>query len=117
MPPAHTWCTDNRLWCMPSICIDIYSYTSLNSDADQLKNVNKYWAQADVIIYSPSIESGINFDVPHFNRLFGLFSNMSSSQRGFLQMINRVRKIKNPKITILNEKIFIRIIRIFNSAT
>ena len=31
---------------------------------------------------------------------------MSSSQRGFLQMMNRVRKIKNPKITILNEKIF-----------
>ena len=86
--------------------IDIYSYTSLNSDADQLKNVNKFWLQADVIIYSPSIESGINFDIPHFNKLFGLFSNMSSSQRGFLQMINRVRKIQNPKITILNEKIF-----------
>ena len=86
--------------------LDIYSYTSLKSDADQLKNVNKYWLQADVIIYSPSIESGINFDIPHFNRLFGIFSNMSSSQRGFLQMINRVRKIQNPKITILNEKIF-----------
>ena len=80
--------------------IDIYSYTSLNSDADQLKNVNKYWAQADVLIYSPVIESGINYDNQHFNRLFGLFSNMSSSQRAFLQMINRVRKIQNPKITM-----------------
>ena len=86
--------------------LEIYSYTSLDSDTNQLKNVNKYWLQADVIIYSPSIESGINCDIPYFNRLFGIFSNMSSSQRGFLQMINRVRKIQNPKITILNEKIF-----------
>ena len=31
---------------------------------------------------------------------------MSSSQRGFMHMLNRVRKIENYKITILNEKIF-----------
>ena len=31
--------------------IDICSYTSLKTDSEQLKNVNKYWAQADVIIY------------------------------------------------------------------
>ena len=54
--------------------LDIYSYTSLDSDTNQLKNVNKYWLQADVIIYSPSIESGINFDIPHFHRLFGISS-------------------------------------------
>ena len=86
--------------------LTILTYTSLSTNKKELENVNKSWKKADVILYSPSIESGINFDIPHFNRIFGIFSNMSSSQRGFMQMLNRVRKIDNNKITILNDKIF-----------
>ena len=86
--------------------LTILTYTSLSTNKKELENVNKSWKTADVILYSPSIESGVNFDIPHFNRIFGIFSNMSSSQRSFMQMLNRVRKIENNKITILNDKIF-----------
>ena len=49
--------------------IDIFSYASIDSNKTQLQEVNKYWIQANVLIYSPSIESGINFNIPHFNRI------------------------------------------------
>ena len=32
VPPAHTWCTDNRLWCMLSICMaPIPSFVNVGS--------------------------------------------------------------------------------------
>ena len=46
-------------------------------DTDQLtkaihiKNVNDYWADYDIIIYSPTISVGISFDIPNkFDNIF-----------------------------------------------
>jgi hypothetical protein len=84
----------------------IYLYTGKSDDClkkHHLSNVSEHWSQADVIIYSPTIEAGVNFDVPgHFNKIYGILSCQSTSQRAFFQMLSRVRKVSNNQITILN---------------
>ena len=73
--------------------LNILIYTSFTHDSDKMKldDVNNIWDKCDVLIYSPTIEAGVNFDKPHFNKIFGILSDMSTSQRSFIQMINRVR--------------------------
>lgn len=82
----------------------IRKYTSKTSDMDKLalKNVVEEWKQADVVIYTPTISAGVNFDLEHFDRIFGILSAGSCSQRDFFQMLARVRKIKYDDIYLLN---------------
>jgi hypothetical protein len=65
---------------------------------DELKkhliDVNNYWIQFDVVMISPSIESGISFDEEYFDKMYIILSPESTSQRGLLQMTNRVRHLK-----------------------
>ncbi len=55
-----------------------------------------------MIIYSPTIESGVDFNVEGYvNKIYGILSTKSTSQRAFLQMLSRCRKVKDNKINIL----------------
>ena len=81
----------------------IYTGKSSDKTKDDLKNVKELW-KVDVIIYSGTVESGVNFDVDWFDRMYGLVCNKSSSPRAFMQMMARIRKLKNDNITILNEQ-------------
>lgn len=67
-----------------------------------LENVNKYWINYQVVIYSPTVEAGVSFDEEHFHKIFCILSDESTSPRGFLQMISRVRKLKCSDIYIYN---------------
>ena len=79
-------------------------YTSLTDDFEKKKDVNIEWKNANVIIYSPTIEAGVSFDHDnHFNKIYGILSANSTSQRSYLQMLARIRKVKNNKIIILND--------------
>lgn len=77
-------------------------YTGITSDLDKkdLNNVIENWQQLDVIIYSPTIESGVNFDVLHFDKLFCVVCAGCNSQRGFLQMISRARKLRDNDVLV-----------------
>jgi len=77
-------------------------YTS-NSDDEQFKtliNVNNYWTQFDLVMYSPTIESGVDFNEKYFDKMYCMLSSESTSQRGFLQMCARIRYLKNNNIMI-----------------
>jgi hypothetical protein len=65
--------------------------------------VNEFWINYDIVIYSPQIGAGIDFNVNHFDSLF-LFISSSDSQRGCLQMINRIRKHTDMNIFCLLDK-------------
>jgi len=71
---------------------------------DQLKNeledVNNFWTQYQVVLYSPTIESGVDFNEEYFDKIYCIVLSgpMTCSQRGFLQMVGRIRKIKDPNI-------------------
>jgi len=98
-------------------CIDIHNlikskcpskkiliYTGQTNDRNKLDllDVKTTWTSCDVLIYSPSIESGVNFDIEYFDKIYGVICMHSTCQRAFLQMLSRVRKIKNSDIFILN---------------
>ena len=84
--------------------LKILLYTSYTDDSEKMKldDVNNIWDKCDVLIYSPTIEAGVNFDKPHFNKIFGVLSDMSTSQRSFIQMLNRIRKTTDNEIILEN---------------
>lgn len=62
----------------------------------EIENVNEYWKKFQVVMYSPTIESGVDFSVEHFDKMYCylLSGNKTTSQRGFIQMTGRIRKLK-----------------------
>lgn len=87
----------------------IFLYTGKTSDIvknEHLSDVTKFWSTADVVIYSPTVEAGVNFDIKdHFHKIYGILCTQSTSQRSFLQMLSRVRHHSDKSIMILNTKI------------
>lgn len=62
----------------------------------KIENVNEYWTNFQVVMYSPTIESGVDFSVKHFDKMycFLLSGSRTTSQRGFMQMTGRIRNLK-----------------------
>lgn len=77
-------------------------YTGATDDEEKTrdaKNVTEAWASCDAVLYSPTYESGVNFDVPgHFEKVYGILATESTTQGAFYQMINRVRHHKDKVI-------------------
>jgi hypothetical protein len=69
----------------------------------ELSDINTNIKNYDVMIYSPTIEAGVNISNDCFYQLFCILSDGSTSQRSFLQMTARIRNLENPDILILNE--------------
>lgn len=60
------------------------------------------WIKFRIVFCSPTISSGVSFDVPtHFTRAYGYAINTSSSPRSFLQQLNRVRTTIEGKVRVL----------------
>jgi len=83
----------------------ILSYTGSSADSTKkdFNNVDEIWATADVLIYSPTCEAGVNFDKKHFQKMYGILTDGSTTPRGFLQMCARIRKLENNEILLLND--------------
>lgn len=80
-------------------------HTSKTDDKlkDELEDVNNFWIKYQCVLYSPTIESGVDFNAEHFDKIYCILLNgqMTTSQRGFLQMVGRIRKIKDNNILCL----------------
>jgi hypothetical protein len=85
-------------------------YTGDNNTKDRIEELNdicKAWSELDVLIYSPTIESGCNMDVRDvFDTLFVIFSDGANSQRSLFQQMGRVRYFKEKVIHMLNDNKF-----------
>lgn len=66
----------------------------------KLITVNDYWINYDCVIISPTVESGVDFNVKYFDRQYICLSQMSTSQRGLLQMTNRIRNLKDNNMPV-----------------
>jgi hypothetical protein len=89
----------------PHVCHKIRIYNSTQSDnvkANDMKNILEIWSDLDCVISTPTIEAGVSYDCERFDRILGVISDGSCSQRSFFQMMARVRKIKNHEIVLLN---------------
>lgn len=83
----------------------IYLYYSLTGDSlkmEHFNDIDKYWKQADCVIYTSTIESGVDFNLKHFNKIFCVLQENTISQRSIFQMFNRCRKIEDKTILCLN---------------
>ena len=64
------------------------------------EDINKTLDDANVFLYSPVIEAGVDIAVP-IQKIYGILCSNSNSQRAFLQMINRCRNVEEPRIDLL----------------
>jgi hypothetical protein len=72
-------------------------YTSETAGLEKkvaFNDVDTSWAEADILIISPTVGAGISFEVAgHFDYLFGYCTNGSTTAETFVQLLNRVRDI------------------------
>lgn len=84
---------------------DILVYNSNTDDIikrEHFANVNKYWDEARVIIFTSTVKAGISCTLK-FDTVFGIFSctEIKMAAEDYIQMIGRVRDCNNFKICIM----------------
>jgi len=98
---------DNIISMMPSIKDHTLYHYSDGSDEDMtiLKEVNgkKGWASKRLLIYSPILGAGIDFNLEHFDRIYS-YITASTDPANYLQLCNRIRKVKDNTIVCLLNK-------------
>jgi hypothetical protein len=84
-------------------CIVIYG----NSDdkiKSKLENVEDLFIKYDLVIYSPTITVGVDFNKPYFDKIYGYMCLGSVCPRVFFQMLFRVRQTTDKNIIIHSNK-------------
>jgi hypothetical protein len=84
----------------------VVCHNGIEKNNEQLKNYKEEWNKADLLIYSPTIEAGVDFDVKHFDKCYGYMSDTSTSARAFSQMLHRVRQFESDEVLIYIGNIF-----------
>jgi hypothetical protein len=82
---------------------DVLLHYSKSDDSlkQQLTKVNSLWNKYDMVIITPTVEAGVDFIVTnHFDKMYVVLSTGSTSQRGLLQMCNRVRSLKSTDVNV-----------------
>lgn len=69
------------------------SETSMILKSKHFADVNKYWAELDILICTPTVSAGISFEIQHFDSIFALFTDQSCTVETSRQMIGRVRAV------------------------
>jgi hypothetical protein len=84
-----------------AICTDTLH---LKEVKDALEDPNKTWGLYDVVICSPSVQSGVSYDVRGvFDSIYGMFSNLTNSSGDACQMLHRVRHPNSNDIIVSYE--------------
>lgn len=74
--------------------VGIYSSETLESiKKKHFGDVNKFWAEYDLLIYTPTASAGVSFEVPYYDYMFGYFVMESCPVETCIQMMGRVRNI------------------------
>lgn len=85
----------------PDIQLMLYSSeTEQSVKAEHFANVNEWWAKYDVIVYTPTVTAGVSFEMAHFDRIFGYFTDTSCNDLSCIQMLGRIRDVKSRKIVL-----------------
>ena len=78
----------------PEKVIKLYSSETLQSEKrEHFANVNLYWQQCDVLMYTPTVSAGVSFELKHFDRCYGYFTDQSCPVETCMQMIGRIRDV------------------------
>lgn len=69
----------------------------------ELADVNTNWTQYDVLLYTGTISSGVDFQTVHFDSNISCFSKNSTTADLFMQGLMRCRNLVDKKISIFIE--------------
>lgn len=79
--------------------VELYSSYSDDSLKLKLMDVNHFWTQKQCIIYTPTIDAGVDFNVKgYFDTMYCFVCKKSSTPRGLLQATGRIRHLINNNI-------------------
>jgi hypothetical protein len=78
----------------------VVCHNAIEKNEEKLENHNEEWKKADLLLYSPTIEAGVDFDVKHFDKCYGYMADNSTSARAFSQMLHRVRQFETDEVII-----------------
>ena len=85
----------------PEICIGFYSSeTSATVKKAHFGNVDTAWSSYDVLIYTPTVSAGVSYESKRFDVIYAWFNDMSCNVEVCLQMIGRVRDVKERRYVI-----------------
>jgi hypothetical protein len=79
----------------------VIKHTGIDKNKDILKEFKSEWKKCDILVYSPTIEAGVDFDEEYFDKCYGVICNKSTCPRAYNQMLNRIRNFKEHTINIL----------------
>lgn len=87
---------------------NIILHTSKTSDKikEQLGKVNEFWINYEILIFTSTIESGIDFNVEHFDNMYVFTCLNCNSQRSLIQQMGRIRNLKDSNIMVHLSKEF-----------
>ena len=76
-----------------------------NSETDtrlekQMYDVNKFWSKYKIVIVSPKVVFGVDFNMEHFDYVYGFYKCTTLNVREAFQQLHRIRNIKSKKINI-----------------
>lgn len=96
---------------------DLLAKTDLSEDAilihtskqdDDVKksliSVNSLWSKYRLVMYSPTIEAGVDFTAEHFDKMYVYVCANSTTHLGLFQMTGRVRNLKTLDIFVVAQK-------------
>ncbi len=85
----------------PAKTIRLYSSETSNSEKRKhFADVNAYWLQSDILIYTPTVSAGVSFEQKHFSKVFGYFTDQSCPVETCIQMIGRIRDVGDHSLFI-----------------
>lgn len=85
----------------PTLKTVLYSSKSDPSiKRDHMKDINTTCVKYDVMLYSPTLTAGVSIEVDHFHEIYGYFTNVSCDAMTCMQMLGRVRNVKDKLINI-----------------
>jgi hypothetical protein len=89
-------------YCDDYKCLIIYGKTD-DKVKSKLENVEDLFTKYDLIIYTPTITVGVDFNKKYFDKIYGYICLGSVCPRVFFQMLFRIRQINDPNIMILSD--------------
>jgi len=77
----------------PDTVIKKYNSDLSAANRKDFDDVNKAWAEVDILIYTSTISAGCSFELLCFTRIFVYFSSLSTDYKTAIQMTGCVRNI------------------------
>ena len=78
----------------------LYNSESNKTYDKQMYNVNSFWLKFKIVIVSPKVIFGVDFNLNHFNYVFSFYKCTTITVRECFQQIHRIRHITSQNIYI-----------------